>query len=187
MDKSPTRVFWLLIGISSCLHALLFVGWFNEKTVFIPASYSTIQVEISNKKEIPPSTQNLKYEEVAKEKNNSELTIKKEQKLTKQLLSTTSIVEKNHKTLHRLIYSAIDLNKHYPLSAMRMHKQGTVQVAFKLFNNGNINNLKISSSSGSNILDNAALLAVKNIQPFTPAKKFVENTKDFKVNIVFQL
>lgn len=55
----------------------------------------------------------------------------------------------------------IERNKRYPQRAKMMRKQGIVQISFNLGNDGSLNNPQISSSSGNEDLDNAALQAVQ--------------------------
>ena len=96
----------------------------------------------------------------------------------------------NHKSmseLQRLLHTAIDRYKFYPLSARRLRQEGTARVAFRLFVDGRIESLNIIHTSGYHSLDNAALSAVQRIQPFTPAKQYLASPEDFKVDVMFRL
>lgn len=203
MNKSSTRVFWLLIGLSTALHAMLFVAWFNfsnNTPVTFQQDKATISIQIvENNNVVTPSIskksiniQNKipkknKTSKVLKEKKNTDKT--PTQELNTQSIQTLvkSEEKKSLNKLYKLLYSAIDSHKMYPTSALRMQRQGTVQVAFNLLNSGELNNIEISNSSGYNALDKAALLAVKKIQPFHPAALYVSDSMDFKLNIIFQL
>ncbi|HDR1712325.1 TPA: energy transducer TonB, partial [Pasteurella multocida] len=62
----------------------------------------------------------------------------------------------------------IEKHKRYPNRARMMRKQGVVTITFHLNNAGVISNARISKSSGSEELDNAALVAVNNARPIGP-------------------
>lgn len=64
--------------------------------------------------------------------------------------------------------SAIEANKHYPGQARRMRQEGQVEVEFTLRRNGDIRDVRIVSGSGSDILDHAALEAVRSIDGKLP-------------------
>lgn len=89
--------------------------------------------------------------------------------------------------LQRLLLVEINLHKHYPLSALRMGQQGTARVGFRLRKNGYIDALAVLHSSGHKSLDRAALSAINDIQPFTPADRLLTKEADLQIDIVFQL
>jgi protein TonB len=89
--------------------------------------------------------------------------------------------------LQRLLLAEINLHKHYPLSALRMGQQGTARVGFRLRKNGYIDALAVLRSSGHESLDRAALSAINDIQPFTPADRLLTKAADMQIDIVFQL
>jgi len=89
--------------------------------------------------------------------------------------------------LQRLLLAEINLHKHYPLSALRMGQQGTARVGFRLRKNGYIDALAVLRSSGHESLDRAALSAINDIQPFTPADRLLTKAADLQIDIVFQL
>jgi len=89
--------------------------------------------------------------------------------------------------LQRLLLAEINLHKHYPLSALRMGQQGTARVGFRLRKNGYIDALSVLRSSGHESLDRAALSAINEIQPFTPADRLLTKAADMQIDIVFQL
>ncbi len=64
--------------------------------------------------------------------------------------------------------SAIEANKHYPGQARRLRQEGQVEVEFTLRRNGDIRDVRIVSGSGSDILDHAALEAVRSIDGKLP-------------------
>lgn len=64
------------------------------------------------------------------------------------------------------IYGLINQKKSYPRRAKRRKIQGVVKVAFNIAKNGLISNLRIHQSSGSSLLDKAALDAVRKVGRF---------------------
>lgn len=58
----------------------------------------------------------------------------------------------------------VERHKRYPRRAKSMKKQGVAQVQFRLTETGEITSARIVSSSGSELLDNAALAAVEKSQ-----------------------
>lgn len=88
--------------------------------------------------------------------------------------------------LNRLLHSAIDRYKRYPLSALRLGREGTARIKFRLFHDGRIEMLSLARSSGFDALDRAALAAVQGIEPFTPASRYIPDSERFEVDVVFR-
>ena len=203
MKARTTKYFWLSTGLALGLHAMLFVVWpIHEPESFNKISESHhIEINLTENEQHKPVQR--KPEPAREIASDNKLEIAKQQAaLQKAETSQTSkpsttedrkLIQPNHtnrqdkRALYKLLYSAINQQKHYPVSALRMKQQGKVRVSFKLFNNGNLDELKVSHSSGYRSLDNAALLAVKRIQPFLPAKKFIARARGFQLDIIFQL
>lgn len=203
MKTHTTKVFWLSTGIALGLHAVLFCGmvklWQQSNSRHIK-NY-TIEIELTEKQQ--PRQENVNTKPRPKVATTDKQKIAPSQQLTpkpeipqsaeynatknKQTAQTTTTSQQNTYALYKLLYSAINQQKHYPLSALRMKQQGKVRVSFRLFNNGNLDDVEVSHSSGYRSLDNAALLAVKRIQPFHPAADYVASAKDFQLDIIFQL
>jgi protein TonB len=85
------------------------------------------------------------------------------------------------------LHHAIETHKHYPLSARRLGREGTVEVAFLLRPDGLIGDLEVAASSGSRVLDSAALRAVESIAPFAPARGYLDAPARFRIAIAFSL
>jgi|GEM_PF-6899385 len=90
-------------------------------------------------------------------------------------------------------YSSTILNKvkhvkKYPLMAKKNEIEGRVIVAFKVNRKGIIQNMSINKSSGHDILDSAALHAVKEAGPYDPIpNRLALQTMSFKLPISFDL
>lgn len=64
------------------------------------------------------------------------------------------------------IRALIEAAKHYPLMARRRGLEGTTSVSFQIQADGSIQALKITHSSGTDILDQAALQTIERAAPF---------------------
>lgn len=89
--------------------------------------------------------------------------------------------------LMALLHQAIDRNKRYPQSALRMGREGSARVDFRLGPDGQIEDLNIGNSSGVHSLDIAAYRAVQDIAPFPIASRYLERTQRFQVDVVFRI
>ncbi|CAN7416295.1 TonB family protein [Pararhizobium sp. LjRoot255] len=64
------------------------------------------------------------------------------------------------------VRSKVQRHFRYPKAADRAGIQGTVQVSFTILANGGVSGARISKSSGSPVLDEAALNAIRGAEPF---------------------
>jgi TonB family protein len=71
--------------------------------------------------------------------------------------------EKNQ--LNEMIYSLIEKEKHYPALARRRNIEGIVGVTISVSAAGELEDCNVSSSSGTTILDQAAINVIKSIFP----------------------
>lgn len=85
------------------------------------------------------------------------------------------------------IHKTIQQNQRYPEAALAMEKEGRVTVAFTIQRDGSIIHPKVITSSGSELLDNAALLAVADSSPIMLAKKFLTKDRAYQLDLVFKL
>lgn len=86
-----------------------------------------------------------------------------------------------------LLHDAIQQKQEYPESALAMQREGGVTVSFKLYKDGHMTDLKLVKSSGTTSLDEAALNAVLNAAPFSDLIKYIKDTQEYKIDIVFKL
>lgn len=83
------------------------------------------------------------------------------------------------------LHNAIQQQQHYPALALFNQVSGTAVVHFTLATNGQLQNIKLVSSSGHATLDKAALQAVSAISPFTQIK--VKKAKSMSIKVRFLL
>lgn len=63
------------------------------------------------------------------------------------------------------IWKKINRAKYYPEMARRQGVEGAPKVAFSILEDGKVSQVKIVESSGNEILDNAAMEAIRNSTP----------------------
>lgn len=86
------------------------------------------------------------------------------------------------------IFTKIEKNKVYPEEARSEGIEGKVKVEFIVEKNGRVKNIKVISSSGYKILDNAAMDAVKKSSPFLNILAEMEKESlNMKLAIIFTL
>ena len=110
------------------------------------------------------------------------------QKTSQQSKGKGKNIDKILKNYLYSIRSKIEKSKKYPLIARKMGIEGVTNVEFVIFKSGKLSIIKIYKSSGSEILDKAAVKAVKNAQPFShiPAQLSLNKMK-IKLKIVFKI
>lgn len=122
----------------------------------------------------------------------------KRKTLQKPSFKQTQVLEKGVKhepnqklkgeTFHQLVillHDAIQRQQQYPQLAEMMGRKGRVSVTFTLNKEGGVELLSIAKSCGTQILDEAALKAVKDAEPFTQAKALLKAPQDFTIDVVF--
>lgn len=71
---------------------------------------------------------------------------------------------------------AIESHKVYPRRAARLHQEGEILVAFSVRRDGGIVGLRVAESSGSALLDRAALEAVREVDGTLPFPREIERS-----------
>lgn len=93
----------------------------------------------------------------------------------------------HQESLVTLLHAAIQAEQRYPAAAEQMQRQGTATVAFVLYTDGHVSDLKIVQSSGTNSLDEAALAAVNRAAPFKQVDKYLSQSQHYTIDVIFQL
>lgn len=86
-----------------------------------------------------------------------------------------------------LLHAAIQAKQRYPASALQIGQEGRVNLMFILYKNGSISDLRVARSSGTDSLDQAALVAVKEAVPFKGADKYLQASQEYSIEVVFEL
>ncbi len=93
----------------------------------------------------------------------------------------------NNSAIIELLHSKISEHKQYPYMARRQRREGVARVEFVLHPDGSIDDAHLVNSSRTRSLDNAAIKAVKSIEPFMSAKEYLDQPEAFQVNVVFNV
>ena len=86
-----------------------------------------------------------------------------------------------------LLHTKISKHKQYPYLARRQRREGVATVEFVLHPDGTVANPRLVHSSRTSSLDKAALDAVRRIEPFRPARDFIDQPEAYRVNVVFNV
>jgi TonB family protein len=128
----------------------------------------------------------VQQSDAATHKDNGLVQIDNENDSYSSVSQSTDASHDRHSILE-LLHSSISNNKKYPYLAQRQRREGITTIAFVLHPNGTIENTRLINSSQTGSLDRAALSAVKGIEPFIVAKKYLEQSKEFRIDVVFDL
>jgi protein TonB len=79
-----------------------------------------------------------------------------------------SVDEQYRRANFSAIRDSILGNLHYPILARRRGWSGQVELSFTIDPDGNVNGLKVLTSSGFPVLDEQAMTAIRRSAPFTP-------------------
>ena len=147
-----------------------------------------VVIESMDKKIIEPLSEKYEPEKTDSEKSEPEV---KQQSISEKdsnasVTQSTNASQQRHSILE-LLHSSISDKKSYPYLARRQRREGTTTVAFVLHPDGTIENAQLINSSRTVALDRAALSAVKDIEPFEVAQKYLEKAEEFRVDVVFNL
>ena len=92
------------------------------------------------------------------------------------------------KDYFQMVRMRIETRKTYPESARKNQKQGGVSVRFTITEDGSVKSITIAESSGHDILDSAALSAVKNAAPLPrPPRNLFDEQLKVLITIMFEL
>lgn len=83
----------------------------------------------------------------------------------------------------RRLYEALARSSRYPAEARRQHLAGVTRLAFRLDQQGAVLDSWVQESSGSELLDNAALEALDRAQPLPPIPAGLPPRLDFVIEI----
>jgi TonB family protein len=95
--------------------------------------------------------------------------------------------EKDLALLSAMLHEQIVHNRRYPVMAKRQRREGVATIRFDLFPDGDLLAVNVVQSSGYQMLDDAAIKAVKRVSPFRPASDYLTQAREFNVNVVFKL
>lgn len=125
-----------------------------------------------------------------KHKTNKNIQPKVQKKQNDANDSVADIEQKNTESLVKLISTIQEQIKHnfyYPRIAQIRNWEGTVILSLNIEKNGKIKNIFISSSSGHDVLDNAALEAINKIKIINFQKNIIAQKQTIHLPVTYQL
>ncbi|MDR0759289.1 MAG: TonB family protein [Treponema sp.] len=96
-----------------------------------------------------------------------------------------TVTDREYEALLAYIKEFVDKNLVYPPMARRRNVEGVVGVYFEIEGNGSLAAITVDHSSGSSILDNAAVSLVKKMHP--PENLTLNRTLALRINIAYEL
>jgi TonB family protein len=90
------------------------------------------------------------------------------------------------KSLLKLLSKATAAKLFYPRSASDFNIKGTVKIRFLLFPGGGVTEVTLLESSGSGVLDNAALTTIRSISPVKDVDLFLQKSEYVEVGIIYR-
>ena len=94
--------------------------------------------------------------------------------------------KKSDDPLIKLLGKAISARLVYPRIAADFNLKGTSYIGFTLHPNGELSGIRIMQSSGTDVLDNAALNGIRAISPLGGANQYVPKERFLVVGIIFK-
>ncbi len=104
-----------------------------------------------------------------------------------QLSTRSTKAAGQHSTIIELLHTRISEHKQYPYLARRQRREGVATIEFVLHPDGTVANARLVHSSRTSSLDKAALDAVRRIEPFRPAREFIDRPEAYRVDVVFNV
>lgn len=153
-------------------------------------SVTSIDNEKQIKKEVKAEPKTVVAEPLGK--NNSK-TESVQKQVSTEASAKESVEAKENQLKNSLRYQdtvkqRIEAARLYPAWAMKNGIQGVVRLTFTVSGNGGVSDLKMIHSSGSKILDDAALSAVTRAAPFQPFPESLKiNSLSMVITLVFKL
>ena len=116
--------------------------------------------------------------------------IKREEKQEQAVVDNRTQGDRTNKiyqSYYGIVRSMLDSNKKYPLLSLQRRQEGTPVVEFTIIRNGDVTDVKVTSS-GYRLLDREAQKIVMKSAPFPPIPKSLGKDKiDLRVPINFSL
>lgn len=183
--------FW----VSSGTHFLLLLffsfitlsqkGIKEEANRYVPASISVslkqpLFLKESSKTGLLKARNNEKIEKKNLQQERSSSSRSSEQKKSIDKKSVNTI-------LLKILHESIAEKLIYPENALELKQTGTVKVGLLLLPSGEISASRIVKSSGSDVIDDAAITAVRSIPRVKEAALYLSSAQFFSVDVVFQI
>ena len=195
-----------LLGISLGLHAVVFfvINHFNFNTVNIVPPYQqgatfSIALKETNKidkidpihkktiqEKTTPQIPAKSEETILPSESHTKLTEEKTI-LNKTSSSTIEIQSASKARIVSILYKGLSQHFTYPRLAQRRNWQGKVLLSLHVTSSGKIENIKVNSSSGYNILDQAAIASLTKVGQLPQVSSWLHYGIDINIPVIYQL
>ena len=192
----------ILLLLSISVHCLFFIS-LNYNITKLPdliSNQAGTQFSITlheNQVSVSSDTFDEKEKSVVKHKS----IIKKSQKETEKTVKNANATNKKNSkkrylqarnipsTAHVIASINQQLHEHfyYPIIARKQNWQGRVLLTFKINDNGEVKNINVIESSGYNILDSAAVKALKKLNKIASNFHWPQNGIKINLPVIYQL
>jgi len=187
-NKNTKFYFWSLL-----LHCVLFFNIYFYKhettlpiieTIIMP-SFSEIKIENFTRKNVNKIIETPQKNSHQIEKSNITNKMISPQHVENLVLRHEESPLVKNKLLI-MLHQAIQQTQVYPQSAIHLNREGTSTIRFTLSPNGIISNLMMMKSSGTDVLDQAAMRAVKTAR-YHDVILYLKYPEEFSVSVEFKL
>ncbi len=183
----------LFILASAGIHAG-FMMISNSNNISLPGySGSVMVIQIKNKqfsKTVKPET--VKKGITTTEKDIAKIKIPSKNKSRKQSTPIeTASIDKNSSTSKARVASILykELNQYftYPRLAIKQNWQGKVLLSLRVTSNGEIKNIQLNSSSGYDVLDQAAINSLSKVEQLPEISSWLPFDIDLEFPVIYKL
>jgi protein TonB len=157
----------------------------EEKIVEKPIEPLPVSDPVQEETPIEPLPMSDALQETEYTENTLEENIEETQHSTEMADNGGTVAGNEQDELLAYIKNFINKNLAYPPMARRRNIQGVVRVSFTFEKNGELVSIEVSRSSGSSILDKAAVSLIKQIHPIESIP--IKRKMDLTVNIDYKL
>jgi len=186
---------------SASIHAGLMMTSNNSSVITLPGSTgSVMEVKIKERQDTltknaivkpvsnNPSKKTAAHEVISRINKTVASSENTEKQKSKAIISAAN---KQHAKSKARVISILykELNKYfiYPGLAQKRNWQGKVLLSLRVTSNGKINNVQLNSSSGYNILDQAAINSLIKVGYLPKISSWLHYDIDLKLPVVYQL
>ena len=166
----------------------------NSNNISLPGySGSVMVIQIKNKqfsKTVKPET--VKKGITTTEKDIAKIKIPSKNKSRKQSTPIeTASIDKNSSTSKARVASILykELNQYftYPRLAIKQNWQGKVLLSLRVTSNGEIKNIQLNSSSGYDVLDQAAINSLSKVEQLPEISSWLPFDIDLEFPVIYKL
>jgi TonB family protein len=186
------NVFWL--GLALLFHLFLWLTFsMSFRFPITQEKKPSLYISSYTYTETKPSVRNPLKQNEKSEKNGIEHFSKPTFSAPEQRVKKSNDTEDIHligdkktdQPLIKLLGKALTAHLLYPKAALDFYLRGTVYVRFMIHPDGEITDIQLLQSSGTSILDNAALSGIRAMSPVSNVGRYLHDAKYLVVGVIF--